>query len=490
MIRKTLFFFLSVIVVIGYLCFPAFSEEERKPLTPKMIRELLGTRIITSNRITNLIKARGIDFGELEDLSEFLEEFARKFLGKLPEKDLINIINAIRREWERSGGILIVESNVSKAIIYINGKEKGYTPKKIRLPDGTYRLVLRKGVGYTTWEQDVSLEAGKPKKIFALLERILPIEDFNNNSNGWNIGGWDFGHIWIKDGRLSMVSKEEKGRGNYCWSKKMDLSNFTIEAKIRKVSGYDNSAWFGIVFRFNRPQNNKNGYCFLIKGDGYFGLWRSVNNTRVPLIIDLRKSPFINKGNTSNILKVKCYGSQISLYVNDNFLVAITDEYFNRGKVGFWVENLLHINVDYLQVSKLDTFDTFQEKKVLTNSGMGKPLTDAELTFYFGKHRLLFSDGEVQIVQRDLTLTPDDIFVFVGGKQIGGRFTWGTDKTHIGYSLKALLSDIGDYKKEVEVGRVIIIKDAKFFRQDEYYILVDGKVVFGPLQIIKMRRAG
>lgn len=110
-------------------------------------------------------------------------------------------------------------------------------------------------------------------------------------------------------------------------------------------------------------------------------------------------------------------------------------------------------------------------------------MTNDELAAHFKKYRLLFSNGDVQIVQKHMLIGKDKIFVLVGGRQISWTFGYGIGKSyiHIGDSMENLLLDIKDYKKEVEVRRVTIIKDIRLLLDDEYYILVDNKVVLGPV---------
>jgi len=68
-------------------------------------------------------------------------------------------------------GILVVESDPSNAEVYLNNRFVGYTPKKLILKPGIYRVKVTK-TGYQPVEKDVEVFAGQTTKVFAKLEPI------------------------------------------------------------------------------------------------------------------------------------------------------------------------------------------------------------------------------------------------------------------------------------------------------------------------------
>ncbi len=104
------------------------------------------------------------------------------------------------------------------------------------------------------------------------------------------------------------------------------LSNFTFEVQMTLVSGDEG----GITFRGNQS----NLYLFAIGSDGSYHL-DVVTGTSLPTTLQQASSPHINKGQgKSNLLAVVAVGNTISLYVNNNFLVKVTDSTYSSGQIG------------------------------------------------------------------------------------------------------------------------------------------------------------
>ncbi len=65
-------------------------------------------------------------------------------------------------------GVLTVESEPFLANLYIDGKEKGRTPKSISLPIGTYDISVYKS-GYVEWKKNIEIKEEKSTPIFPWL---------------------------------------------------------------------------------------------------------------------------------------------------------------------------------------------------------------------------------------------------------------------------------------------------------------------------------
>ena len=160
MIRKAFSLFLLVIVMGNYFCYPVFPKE-RKPLTPDMVRELLREGV-TSNRITHIIEEHGINFGKLESFSNFLKELRNNGANK-------NLINAVKREWERISGILVVKAE-PHSDVYIDGKHKGLTPVRITLKTGQHHIRIRNSDLKGEWRQTVNIKRDQTQTIYHKFE--------------------------------------------------------------------------------------------------------------------------------------------------------------------------------------------------------------------------------------------------------------------------------------------------------------------------------
>jgi TolB protein len=110
-----------------------------------------------------------------------------------------------------------------------------------------------------------------------------------------------------------------------------DVADFEIEVEARQEDG-DVKNSYGLLFRFT---DRENFYRYDISGDGFYLLSKFVDGEWVTLV-DWAESEFINKGNTSNILKVSAFGPNITIWANGQQLASITDNSLTHGNFGFF----------------------------------------------------------------------------------------------------------------------------------------------------------
>lgn len=107
------------------------------------------------------------------------------------------------------------------------------------------------------------------------------------------------------------------------------LRNFTFQVQMTLVQGDEG----GIEFRGNQS----NFYLFAIGSDGSYELDIVNDNSGVslPSTLGQASSASIHKGpGKSNLLAVVAIGNSISLYVNNQLLVTVTDGTYSSGQIG------------------------------------------------------------------------------------------------------------------------------------------------------------
>lgn len=130
---------------------------------------------------------------------------------------------------------------------------------------------------------------------------------------------------------------------NYEWTfdgKK--LQNFYVSAKteITNQQCKQGDHW-GLVFRY---KDNANFYMFGVTCDSkYLLMKRTVDGFET--ILQPTDAPAINKFGQANVLGVRAVGDQISLYVNDQFLITVADGTFAEGLLGMYARTLLTPNM-------------------------------------------------------------------------------------------------------------------------------------------------
>ena len=92
---------------------------------------------------------------------------------------------------------------------------------------------------------------------------------------------------------------------------------------------------YGLICRY---QDEFNFYIFLIRGDGYYAIGK-YSGADQPIIYltpngQYEASDVINQGIASNDIQASCIGSELSLAINGQPLLTVTDAQFQEGDVG------------------------------------------------------------------------------------------------------------------------------------------------------------
>ena len=177
------------------------------------------------------------------------------------------------------------------------------------------------------------------------LPKLVYKDDFSDPASGWPTLSGKEVEAYYEDGEyhllvnpLSSAEAVRPGVSYYRFGLASPpdagpFTDFIVEADVRPVGGW-NLGYFGLVFR---AQDMGNFYKFLVSGDGSYCLEASLNGQRKTLQKPT-ESQFIEKGKSTNHLKVVCQGSQIELFVNEHHLTSLTRQYFTDGYVGVIVD--------------------------------------------------------------------------------------------------------------------------------------------------------
>lgn len=150
---------------------------------------------------------------------------------------------------------------------------------------------------------------------------ILFQDNFVDNRNNWRINA----DSYIEDGAYHQVIHVEEGQLrtsiSFRWPPAApNFPDFGYEAEVTMMQG-DDGMPHGLAFlcQESKPVNE---FYFMICGAGAYIFLRKEGDD-ITHIIPWTDSPYIEKGNASNKLKVVCRNSIIELYVNDHFLETV-----------------------------------------------------------------------------------------------------------------------------------------------------------------------
>ena len=164
----------------------------------------------------------------------------------------------------------------------------------------------------------------------------LPFEDdFSDPNSGWGVGSDDNGEGRYEDGGYRMmVTKAD-------WSKYTanphigELGDFSLEVDAKSIVA-DRYSYYAVMFR----QRGDEFYMLAIRsGDGSYqpdaqtyGIAK-YDGADWHTLKDWTRSNYIEKGTSTNRLKVTCSGAQITVYVNGHKVATVTDDSLGRGVV-------------------------------------------------------------------------------------------------------------------------------------------------------------
>lgn len=170
-------------------------------------------------------------------------------------------------------------------------------------------------------------------------------EEFEDNALNWPIGSRDFTNFSIFSGKYHFEHSRKVSGWLVTNTLPVEIpDNVSIEAKINKISGV--GAGYGIIFG---GADVSNIHTFVISSNGYYR-YAYYNNNKFIEVIKWTKSPYINGGNATNLIKVGIEGNSIKFYVN-NALISQAPYSIRYGdKLGFIIYKDQKIEIDYLQI--------------------------------------------------------------------------------------------------------------------------------------------
>lgn len=181
--------------------------------------------------------------------------------------------------------------------------------------------------------------------IFSQNSALLFDENFDDNSNGWNITDNDDASSELINGYF-FINNKGINNGYRFWTEfKIDYEqDFTVETKMRQVYGNSDDG-FGLYIVSNGAEDNIN---FEIKSNGDFRTSIQTDGTYDKL--DWSSNSNINTKGEYNVLRIKKSNDFLYFYVNDKLVNA---QSFTGGfgdDFGFILRSRMKVQVDYIKI--------------------------------------------------------------------------------------------------------------------------------------------
>jgi hypothetical protein len=162
---------------------------------------------------------------------------------------------------------------------------------------------------------------------------ILYQDDFSRPESGWDRYQDDVYSVdYSQDAyRFQLFTADTE-----VWARPhLNFSDVRVEVIATKVNGPDDNI-YGLICRY---QDADNFYFFVVSSDGYAAIGLHKDGDGILLNEDtMQPAAVVQTGNTSNLIRAVCEGSELRLHVND-ILVARTEDNENwvEGDVGLIV---------------------------------------------------------------------------------------------------------------------------------------------------------
>lgn len=161
---------------------------------------------------------------------------------------------------------------------------------------------------------------------------VLFQDDFSDSSSGWDRSSFVGGSTDYENSGYRIFVNET----NYsAWANpNRNYSDVRIEVEARKIGGDDDNE-FGVICRH---ANINNFYVATISSDGFYGFLKREDGGSLQLLNmeNMLPSEAINLGNATNLIRLDCVGSTLSLYVNGKFVGETVDDSIGSGDVGLY----------------------------------------------------------------------------------------------------------------------------------------------------------
>jgi hypothetical protein len=178
-------------------------------------------------------------------------------------------------------------------------------------------------------------------------------DDFSQQT--WGLGNSPYGRIWYDDGEYHMSSKERTFVVMYAPSDDYNTENATVKVTARSVDGEAPSAGFGLMVHCAQSKaKHLEDYALLIypAEEPEYEIIKHKEGNQSSMVTRT-KSSAIHSGSTPNILEIRIRGTELSFYVNGQYLTRVTDtENYRRGRAGLYTSDVHEVAFDNLSINR------------------------------------------------------------------------------------------------------------------------------------------
>ena len=182
---------------------------------------------------------------------------------------------------------------------------------------------------------------------------LTTTDDFSKQK--WGSGTYDFGDIWYAGDEYHMRAKADKYLVMYAPNQEYKTENATVRVTVRSVDGTSTASGFGLIVHGERSATNDlEDYALLIY-TGPETKYEIVKHKggKQTALVPWTASSTIHSGADSNALEVRARGSELTFYINNQYVNRITDkDNFKGGIAGLYTSGTTEVAFDDLDISR------------------------------------------------------------------------------------------------------------------------------------------
>ena len=177
-------------------------------------------------------------------------------------------------------------------------------------------------------------------------------DDFSEET--WGKGNFSYGDISYEDGEYRMRAKERSYLVMYAPSNDYSTENARVRVTAQDVDGGAVSSGFGLIVHGQKIGTSQlQDYALLIyTGDETKYSIIKHSGGEQTTAVPWTRSNAILAGTSANQLEVRARGSELSFYINGQYVNRITDNEIKKGVAGFYTSGTSEVAFDDLEITR------------------------------------------------------------------------------------------------------------------------------------------
>lgn len=180
----------------------------------------------------------------------------------------------------------------------------------------------------------------------------LTIDDFSEEK--WGKGTFSYGDISYEDGQYRMRAKESSYLVMYAPANDYSTENARVRVTVQDVEGGAVSSGYGLIIHGQKTAASQLEDYALLIFSGAQPQYEIIKHKAgvQTTVVPWTKSSAIHTGTSTNQLEVRARGSEMSFYINGQYVNRITDNEIKKGVAGFYTSGTSEVAFDDLEIRR------------------------------------------------------------------------------------------------------------------------------------------